>query len=160
MTNASLSLNNKVAIVTGGSKGIGRAIALAFADTGADVVVAARGVTELNAVCEEIKARGCQALAVQTDVANSADLEHLASVTIKELGGIDILVNNAGVAIGQAAAEVDQDHFDTVMHVNVWGPLKLSQQSRESMIRRGGGVIINIASKLKRKRVRLSAIGG
>jgi NAD(P)-dependent dehydrogenase (short-subunit alcohol dehydrogenase family) len=146
MTIANTSLDGKVAIVTGGSRGIGRAIALALADSGADVAVSARGAEALNGVRDEIAARGRRALAVPADAGKSEDLERLTGATIAELGGVDVLVNNAGVAIGQASAEVDQAHFDKVMHVNVWGPLRLSQLCRESMVTRGGGVIINIAS--------------
>ena len=91
-----LSLEGKVAIVTGGSKGIGRAIALAFAEHGADVAIASRGPEALARARKEIETTGRKALAVQTDVGNDEDVQRLYRETLSQFGGIDILVNNAG----------------------------------------------------------------
>jgi len=139
-------LEGKVAIVTGGSKGIGRAIALEFADRGCDVAVAARGAEALEGVRKEIEQRGRKALALPTDMADDDALEKLYEKTIETLGGVDILVNNAAAAKGGRCSRVTYDSFEHVYKVNVWAPLRLAQLCRESFKKRGGGVIINIAS--------------
>lgn len=141
-----LSLEGKVAIVTGGSKGIGRAIALAFAENGADVVIAARGTEALNKTKTEIEATGRRALAVTADIGEDKDVERLYRETVTRLGGVDILVNNAATGGLPGLSETTLDQFTHVMKLNVWAPLSLSQRCRESMVQRGGGVIINIIS--------------
>ena len=141
-----LSLEGKVAIVTGGSKGIGRAIALAFAEHGADVVIAARGAEALDGTRQEIDTTGRKALAVQTDVGNDEDVQRLYRETISQFGGVDILVNNAALSSMPSLGATTREQFIKVMSVNVWTPLHLAQLCRESMIQRGGGVIINIVS--------------
>ena len=141
-----LSLESKVAIVTGGSKGIGRAIALAFAEHGADVVIAARGAESLDHTRQEIETTGRKVLTVQTDVGNDEDVQMLYRATISQFGGVDILVNNAAVGGTSNMGETTREQLIKVMSVNVWSPMHLSQLCRESMIQRGGGVIINIIS--------------
>ena len=141
-----LSLEGKVAIITGGSKGIGRAIALAFAEHGADVAIAARGTEALERTRKEIETTGRKALAVQTDVGIDEDVQRLYRETISRFGGVDILVNNAAVGGMPSMGETTREQLLKVMSVNVWTPLHLSQLCRESMIQRGGGVIINIVS--------------
>ena len=91
-------LDGKVALITGGSKGIGRAVAIALAEAGADVALAARGVDDLERAAKEVEARGPRSLAVPTDVSDQAQVEALVERTVAELGTIDILVNNAGAA--------------------------------------------------------------
>lgn len=97
-------LKGRVAIVTGGGRGIGRAIALALAEQGADVVVTARTATEINAVAEEVRALGRRALAIPTDVARSADVDAMVARTLKEFGKVDVLVNNAGQVLHMPVA--------------------------------------------------------
>ena len=92
-----LQLEERTAIVTGGGRGIGREIALAFAEAGADVVVGARSCVEIESVAAEIEGVGRRALAVQTDVSESAQVDRLVSATIEKFGQVDILVNNAGM---------------------------------------------------------------
>lgn len=140
------SLHGKVAIVTGGSKGIGRSIALAFAENGADVAIAARGAEALEKTREEIASRGGRALALSADMADDADLERLVAETVATLGGVDILVNNAGVGSFSTLDETDANGFLNTMRINAWAPLFLSRLCHKSMVERGGGVIINIAS--------------
>ena len=140
------SLEGKVAIVTGGSKGIGRAIALAFAEHGADLAIAARGTEALERTRQEIETTGRKALAVQTDVGIDEDVQRLYRETISRFGGVDILVNNAAVGGAPSMGETTREQLLKVMSLNVWTPLHLSQLCRESMIQRGGGVIINIVS--------------
>lgn len=140
-------LDDKVAIVTGGSKGIGRAIALEFANRGADVAIASRGAEVLEAVREEIEQLGRRALAIPTDVGKDEDLEALYSQTVEALGGVDILVNNAAKGDSSGRSQrITREAFTDVMSVNVWAPLRLAQLCRESMKERGGGVVINISS--------------
>jgi len=146
MSIVDFSLDGKVAIVTGGSKGIGRAIALAFAEHGANVAIAARGAEALERTKQEIAATGRHVLAVQANMAEDADIEKLYQRTCKELGGVDILVNNAAtISLGTLAEETGAE-FLRVMKINAWAPLYLSRLCRESMRARGGGAIINITS--------------
>ena len=140
------SLDGKVAIVTGGSKGIGRAIALAYAEHGADLVLAARRPEALERAKQDVAATGRRVLTVQADMSVSADCDKLYQATIEEFGGVDILVNNAaGVSLVTLAEETEEE-FLRVMRTNVWAPLHLARLCRESMRQRGGGAVINITS--------------
>ena len=143
------SLHDKVAIVTGGSKGIGRAIALTFAEQGADVCIAARGREALDAACGEIGRTGRRALGVSADVLNDGDLERVVRTAVDDLGGVDILVNNAIFSSPDSmgpTAKITRDFYMKTIQGNLWAPLKLSQLCRAAMIERGGGVILNISS--------------
>ena len=146
MSGVDLSLNGKVAIITGGSKGIGRAIALTFAEQGADVAIVARGIDALTETQKEIDETGRRGVAIQADVGVNGSLEKICRETRDRLGGVDILVNNAGAGGMPALSETGHEDFLKVMEINVWTPLRLSQLCRESMIDRGGGVIINVVS--------------
>ena len=141
-----LSLDGKVAVITGGSKGIGRAIALTFAEHGADVAIVARGLDALKKTQKEIEATGRRGVAIQADVGVDEALEQIYRDTCDQLGGVDILVNNAATGGMPALSETGPDDFLKVMKINVWTPLRLSQLCRETMIERGGGVIINVVS--------------
>ncbi len=112
-----LSLEGKVAIVTGGGTGIGRAIALEFAKAGADVVVASRRLSVLEKVSEEVKTLGKRSLAVQTDISRKTDVVNLVQRVMGEFGVIDILVNNAGVSSGGkfTLLETPEDEWDKVI---------------------------------------------
>src|SRR4029077_9361100 len=115
------SLEGKVAVVTGGSRGIGKAIALALAEAGADVAVAARGAEELERAAKGVESArdGARALAVPTDVGDSAAVESLMERTVQELGGLDILVNNAGAAPFMASlADVRLEGFEKYFRLN------------------------------------------
>jgi NAD(P)-dependent dehydrogenase (short-subunit alcohol dehydrogenase family) len=146
MGSVDLSLEGKVALVTGGSKGIGRAIALAFAEHGADVAIAARGVEALDATREALLATGRRAIAVQCDVGNDDDLARTVRETEEQLGGVGILVNNAATGSQASLRRTTADELLQVMRVNVWAPLRLSQLCHPGMVERGGGVIINVVS--------------
>jgi NAD(P)-dependent dehydrogenase (short-subunit alcohol dehydrogenase family) len=147
MSVVDLSLESKVALVTGGSKGIGRAIALAFAEHGADVAIAARGAEALERTRGEVEERGRRALAVQADVGDPADVERLYERVHEALGGLDVLVNNAATGDeGGALSRLSRDEFERVLGVNLWAPIRLSQLCRSSMKERGGGTILNITS--------------
>ena len=106
MPTVDFSLEGKTALVTGGSKGIGRAIAMTFAEHGADVAIAARGTEALDQTAKEIEACGRRALVVQTDVADEQQLERLYEHVCTEFGGIDVLVNNAATGAGSSLQRI------------------------------------------------------
>ncbi|AET66551.1 dehydrogenase of unknown specificity, short-chain alcohol dehydrogenase like protein [Desulfosporosinus orientis DSM 765] len=144
-----LSLEGKVAIVTGGSRGIGKAIALTLADAGADVVVSSRKLADLELVAEEIRGLGKRSLAVAAHVRESEDIRNLVEKAKKEFGRIDILVNNAATnpAMGPLV-DMDEKMYDQIMNTNLKGYTLLSQLAAKQMISQGGGSIVNIASVL------------
>ena len=141
------SLDGKVALVTGGSKGIGRATALAFARAGADVVVASRKSDELEKVADEIRDLGKRSAAVTTHMGRMDDVRRLVSLVTKQLGRIDILVNNAVVspAMGPVMG-TDERLWDAIFNVNLKGLFFLAQEVARTMKDNGGGKIINVSS--------------
>ncbi len=143
----SASLDGRTALVTGGGRGIGRAIALALAAAGADVMVCYRERAEpAGAVVAEIEALGRRAVAVRADVAEREDVRAMVRACRDELGGIDVLVNNAGVLQQKPFAEITDLDWDHVLSVNLKGVFICSQEVLPLMSARGGGRIINIAS--------------
>jgi len=143
----SFSLEGKVAIVTGGSKGIGREIALAFAEAGADVVVCSRALDgQLEAVAEEIKKLGRRSLAIPTDITQKASIDNMVQRTIDEFGAIDILVNNAGLLVVTPFLEHSEETWDQVIDTNLKGYFLCSQAVAKKMIDRKKGNIINMSS--------------
>jgi NAD(P)-dependent dehydrogenase (short-subunit alcohol dehydrogenase family) len=146
MTIPTLDATGKVVIVTGGSKGLGRAMALGFAEAGADVVVASRKLGPCEAVAAEVRAMGRRALAVSCHVGDWDQCAALIDTTVAELGRIDVLVNNAGIApVPPSLIEVTPDLFDKTIAVNVKGPLRLTALAAEHMS--AGGAVINNSSK-------------
>ena len=143
-----LSLEGRVALVTGGGSGIGRAIALEFAEAGADVAVAGRRLELLEEVAEAVRACGRRSLAVQTDVSVRADVERLVEGTVGAFGAIDILVNNAATTSAFRGAFVDhpEEVWDTHFDINFKGYFHCCQLVGKHMVERGKGNIINIAS--------------
>jgi len=141
------SLDGRVALVTGGSRGIGRAIALAFAEAGADVAVSSRKLPDLEQVAEEIKAAGRKGLAVSSHIAKPEESGNLVETVKKEFGRIDILVNNAATnPYTGPLIDAEEWAWDVTMNVNLKGPFVLSQLVARVMRDQGGGSIINIAS--------------
>jgi len=141
------SLEGRVAIVTGGSKGIGREIALAFAEAGADVVVCSRALdSSLGNVAEEIRGLGRRSLAVRVDVTQKADVDNLVQKTMDEFGTIDILVNNAGVLVVIPFMEHEEKDWDWVVDTNLKGYYLCAQAVGKVMIEQKKGNIINMAS--------------
>lgn len=142
------SLKNKVAVITGGKRGIGKAIALTFAEAGADVVVCSRKVQdgELASVAEEIHRLGRRSLALQTDITRKSDVEELVQRTIEEFGCIDILVNNAGLYLTAPLLELREEDWDMVMNTDLKGYYFCCQAVGKKMLDRKSGNIINIAS--------------
>jgi len=145
---ANFELNGKVAIVTGGSRGIGRSIALALAEHGASVVVTARKAPDIECVVAEIKAAGGQALGVENNIRDSAGLEALVNRTIEQFGRIDILVNNAGTnPVFGDILDLEERAWDTVMNTNVKAPWLLCKLVAAQMRKQGdGGAIVNVSS--------------
>jgi len=142
------SLAGKAAIVTGGRRGIGRAIALALAEAGADVALGDRVVDdgELNAVAEEVKKLGRRALAIQADITKKADVDSLVQKTLAEFGTIDILVNNAAMNIRAPLLELNEEGWDRVIDTDLKGYYLCSQAVGRVMVKQKRGNIVNIAS--------------
>ncbi len=146
MTIPTLSAAGKVVVVTGGSKGLGRAMSLGFAEAGADVVVASRKIEGCEAVAAEIRASGRRALAVRCHVGDWDQCATLVDASVAAFGRIDVLVNNAGIApVPPSLLEVTAELFDKTIAVNLKGPLRLTALAAEHMP--PGGAVINISSK-------------
>jgi NAD(P)-dependent dehydrogenase (short-subunit alcohol dehydrogenase family) len=141
-----IRLKDKVALVTGGGRGIGRQIALAFAAEGAHVAVAARTEREIKPVAERIIALGRRALAVPTDVADEARVAALVAETERTFGRIDVLVNSAAVVIIEPLAKTTAEQWRRTMDVNVTGAFFATRAAVPGMLQRNEGRIINIAS--------------
>jgi 3-oxoacyl-[acyl-carrier protein] reductase len=139
-------LKDKVAIVTGSSSGIGKAIALGFGAEGAKVVVTARRMALCEETADKIRKSGGEAWAIQTDVADERQVERLIEETVKCYGRLDILVNNAGVIAGRRLAETTTKGFDEVMNVNLRGTFFCCRAGFTQMKKQGGGTIINMSS--------------
>ncbi|MCC6382402.1 MAG: glucose 1-dehydrogenase [Dehalococcoidia bacterium] len=148
MAVADFSLEGKVALVTGGSRGIGRSIALALAEAGADVCVAARKPEALAETTAAVQATGRRGLAVATNVRDMGQLERLVEETQRQLGRIDILVNNAATnPVFGPVKNIDERAWDTIMNTNVKSLFFLSKLAREVMVAQGdGGSIVNVSS--------------
>lgn len=141
-------LTGKVAVVTGGSRGLGREMCLAFAAHGASVVVASRKLDACEALAAEIaEQHGSDAVGVACHVGRWADCDALISTTLERFGRIDVLVNNAGMSpLYPSLGEVTEGLFDKVIAVNLKGPFRLAALAAEHMSANGGGSIINVSS--------------
>jgi NAD(P)-dependent dehydrogenase (short-subunit alcohol dehydrogenase family) len=138
-------LRDRVGIVSGIGPGVGRAVALAFAREGADVVLAARTAAALDAVAAEVRALGRRALAVPTDIAQATDCERLVEATIAEFGRVDVLVNNAFLTHPWGPIETaDFETWKRMLDVNLFGSLHLSRLVLPHMRHRGGGSIVMV----------------
>ena len=145
--NYSVDLGGKVALVTGGSRGLGAAMSQGLAAAGARVVVASRERKSCEAVAVTIRERGGSALAVAADVADTAALDALLDAAYREYGRLDILVNNAGINNGFCPlAEIPTEDFDRVVAVNLRGPWYLASRAAPRMGAQGGGSIVNVIS--------------
>ncbi|MCK5400724.1 MAG: glucose 1-dehydrogenase [Flavobacteriaceae bacterium] len=141
------NLKAKVAVITGSSKGIGKAIAKAFAECGATVIISSRKQDACEEVVTEFKALGLKAIAIGCHVGDDNSRKSLIEKTISECGGIDILVNNAASnPIYGPIEDAPLDAFDKIMDINVKAPWDLANKCLESMKSRGGGSVINISS--------------
>lgn len=142
-----IDLSGKTAIVTGGSRGLGRAIALAYAEAGADVVIASRKLDDCKAVAAEVEALGRSALPVAANLSQWSDCDALIDAAYARFGQIDILVNNAGKSpLYDSLTDIDERLYDTVLDLNLKGPFRLSAVIGERMAAGEGGSIVNVSS--------------
>jgi NAD(P)-dependent dehydrogenase (short-subunit alcohol dehydrogenase family) len=140
-------LSGKVALVTGGSRGLGREMVLAFADHGADVVIASRKLANCEAVADEVRATGRRALAVAYHAGSWSDADRLAEEAYAEFGHVDVLVNNAGLSpLYPSLDAITEELWDKVLDVNLKGPFRLSVLVGSRMQQADGGCIINVSS--------------
>jgi len=146
MTYSKLELNGKVAVVVGGTSGIGRAIALGFAEAGADVVPTSRRAEQVEAAAREIEELGQRSLRVTSDVANRESLEHVLSETLGAFGKVDVLVNSAGTTKRAPTITFLEEDWNNIIDTNLTGTLRACQVFGRHMLERGVGAIINIAS--------------
>jgi len=146
MADIKFDLSGKVAIVTGGGRGIGRAIALGLAGAGASVTVAGRSQKEIEGVAEEIRRLGRKTLAILTDLTVNEQLENLVQTTLKEFGRIDILVNNAARSFLRSLLDLREDGWDKVFDTNVKAVWLLSRAVAHNMMEHKSGCIINITT--------------
>lgn len=141
-----LDLTGKVAVVIGGTSGIGRAIALGLAEAGADVVPSSRRAEEVEAAAKEIEARGKRTLRVTSDVANRAPLEALLAAAVKEFGQVHIMVNCAGRTKRTPTLDLSEEEWNGIIDTNLTGTLRAAQVFGRHMLEKGYGRIVNIAS--------------
>lgn len=142
------SLQGQVVIVTGGNKGIGKDIALAFAKLGAHVVITGRDVSALNETCRKLQLHAPQSLAIACDLQKVSDIRQMVDKALERFGRIDVLVNNAGINIAKPALEVTEEDWDRVLDTNLKGIFFACQSAGKAMLRQGSGKIINIASQM------------
>ena len=140
-------LKNKTAIVTGGGTGIGAGVALALAAEGANVVVCGRRLQPLQAVVEQVQAKGVQGVSVQADVSVETDVQQVIDSTLETFGRVDIVINNAGIGGGGYIHKHDVDTWDRVMAINLRGPFLFARKVLPLMRDQHSGHIINISSE-------------
>jgi len=147
MTDALFDFTDQVVVITGGSRGMGRSMALAFAERGADIVIASRKIEACESVALEVEALGRQALPIACHVAKWNDVERLVVATYERFGKIDVLINNAGMSpLYEKVSDVTEELFDKVIGVNMKGAYRLMALVGERMVEAGSGSIINISS--------------
>lgn len=146
------SLNGKVVLVTGASRGIGRQIALAFAREGAGLVLAARSADRLGGVQKEVRDLGAEAIAVPTDITSHAAVQRLVESAVQHFGGIDVLVNNAGIGrVGGVDSETFEDDVEHILQASLFGMIHLTRHVLPVLQQRGSGAIVNMSSVMGRK---------
>ena len=146
--NSVTRLSGKVALITGGGTGIGRAIALAFAREGASVAVAGRRLEKLRQVINEVHKRDGAGLAMECDVSRARDVERAVKGTVERFGRVNVLVNNSGTLHVSTVEGISEEEWDRVMTVNVKGPFLMSRAVLPEFRKCGGGVIVNLGSVL------------
>ena len=139
-----LGLKGKIAVITGGSDGIGRATAVLLAREGAKVAICARGQENLDKTAAEIRKFGGEVLAVSADMFKPADIERFFDAVIKQYGGIDILLNNAGTSQRGNFLEIDDQKWRDDIELKVFGAIRCTRRAIPEMKKRGGGRIINV----------------
>jgi NAD(P)-dependent dehydrogenase (short-subunit alcohol dehydrogenase family) len=146
MTDRLFDLTGKVALVTGGSRGLGLQMVRAFAEHGADVIIVSRKLDACEAVADEVRALGRRALAISAHVGKWDQIDQMLQTAYDAFGRIDILVNNAGMSPRMASHEVTEALFDSVLNLNFKGPFRIASQVAKRMMDGDGGVIINVSS--------------
>jgi NAD(P)-dependent dehydrogenase (short-subunit alcohol dehydrogenase family) len=146
MTDSLFDLTGKVALVTGGSRGLGREMVLAFADHGADVIIVSRKLEACEEVAGLVRAKGRRALAISAHCGRWDEIDQAIAKSYEAFGRIDILVNNAGLGPACPSEDVSEQLFDSVVNLNFKGPFRFASQIGSRMARGDGGCIINISS--------------
>ena len=146
MVDKLFDLTGKNAFVTGGAQGIGKTIALAYADFGANVAIVDMDLAKAEQTCSEIRAKGVKALAVQTNVTKPDEVDAMVKAVLAEFGSLDIAVNNAGIANLNAAEDISYQDWLSVLDVNLNGVFLCAQAAGKVMLKQGSGSIINTAS--------------
>src|ERR1700712_220659 len=146
MAYSGLSLDGRVAVVVGGTTGIGRTLALGLAEAGADVVATSRRIEQVEETAAALEAKGRRTVRVTSDITNKSSLEALLAKTVEKLGKVDILVNSAGAIKRVPTLEMEDSTGDSIIATNLTGTLRSCQVFGRHMLERGYGRIINIAS--------------
>jgi 3-oxoacyl-[acyl-carrier protein] reductase len=146
-----MKLKNKVALITGGGRGIGKATALAFAKEGSKIAITARSKDEIEAVRDEIESMGQDAICIAADITNEEAVNNMVQAVVKQFGTIDILVNNAGIHIRSPLVEMNLEDWDLTMAVNLRGPFLCTKAVLPYMMSQCSGKVINISSDSGRK---------
>jgi len=142
----SIDLNNKVVIVTGAGRGIGRAIARTFAREHTSIVLASRTESELQRVAEEVRANGGTALVLPTDVTREEDARRMVDSALRSFGRVDILINNAGIGLSSKVVDMRAEDLRSVFEVNLFGVFYATKAVLPHMMKQNDGVIVNISS--------------
>jgi NAD(P)-dependent dehydrogenase (short-subunit alcohol dehydrogenase family) len=141
-----MKLKNRVAVITGASKGIGKGIAIRYAQEGAAVVVVSRSMDALSAIADEIRKSGGQALALPVDVRRSDSVQEVVDKAVQKYGKLDIMVNNAGVSMAHPSEELSGEDWIRALETDLFGVFYGCQSAGRQMMKQGGGCIINITS--------------
>lgn len=141
-----MKLRNKVAIITGSARGIGKSTAVKFAQEGAKVVICDVNIDQVNETVEEIKALGAEVIGLKVDVTNRDEVSAMVKATLDSFGRIDCLVNNAGITADNTLLKMTEAEWDRVINVNLKGVFNCGQAVTEVMIKQGSGVILNATS--------------
>jgi len=148
-----MDIKGKVVLITGASEGIGLATARRFAEAGAKLALVARSAAKLEALADELKAAGAEAISVPSDVSVPEQVKNAVAETVRHYGRIDVLINNAGQSAAGTVADVDPDHLRQIIDLNIFGPLIAMQAAIPIMRKHGGGLIINVSSMVSKMRL-------
>jgi NAD(P)-dependent dehydrogenase (short-subunit alcohol dehydrogenase family) len=141
-----IRLDNKVALITGGGKGIGQAVALSFAESGADIVICDIDFESAERTASQVKQLGRRALALRTNVAESAECQRMVDETVEAFGHLDVLVNNAGISHPMPSVTMTPEIWNSIISIDLNGVFFASQATARQMIKQGGGAIISLSS--------------
>ena len=148
-----MDIKGKVVLITGASAGIGRATAERFARAGAKPALVARSADTLAGLAEELRAQGCEAIALPADLRDPAQVTRIVTDTAQRFGRLDVLINNAGQAAAGTVAEVSLEDFRQIIDLNIFAPLGAMQAAVPIMRQQGGGLIVNVSSMVSKMRL-------